>query len=305
MTVSEELERLDAERATPPATLYKFVVPDRLDVLENACIRFAPPLNTNDLFEVRQTFDMIAGPKMVSFFREVATGIDIEEPLTDALKEVGLGAISNEDAKALIRMMGFGDFEATTRAMLDRFIGAMPDLMNDPSRIGQLLNKMASNLLLLSLTEKMDSSPMWAHYAANSAGFVMAFDTTSPFFSRGEKSEFNGLHKVRYFDGRVGEILDDPHAALISKQADWSYEREWRLYVGPDKVTRAIQLGEDDVHLVTFPKEALQRVILGTRASAGLENEIRAVLNSNYANAELTRVVADRGKASLAEVSIS
>ena len=304
MTVSEELKKLDAERAAPPANLYKFVVPDRLDALKNSCIRFTPPLNTNDLFEVRQTFDMIAGPKLVSFFREVATDVDIEEPLADALKEVGLGAMSNDDVKAFVRMMGLGDFEATTRAMLDNFIGAMPDFMNDPTRVSQLLDRMAGNLLLLSLTEKMDSSPMWAHYAANSAGFAMAFDTASTFFLRGDKSELNGLHKVRYFDGRVGEILDDPYAALISKQADWSYEREWRLYVKPDQVTQVIQTGGDDVHLVAFPKEALQRVILGTRATTELENEILALLSAEYPRAILTRVIADRGSASLVEVPI-
>jgi hypothetical protein len=305
MSVSSELEKLDAERSTSPATLYKYVVAERIDVLENASIRFTPPVNTNDIFEVRQTFDLMAGPKMVSFFQEIAPQVDFEETLRGALDEMGLNALSGESAKALVRASGGGDLETMTRSLLGQVIGDMPTLMNEPANIDRLLDKMASGQLLLSLTERMDSSPMWAHYAAKSAGFVMAFDTRSVFFRRGEKSELNGLHKVRYFDDRVGELLDDPFAALISKQADWAYEREWRLYVKPENMTRVVRVNDDDIHLVEFPRDALQRVVLGTRASPELQAQIQAILSRSYPGTRLTRLVADRNSASLNEVPLT
>lgn len=305
MTISSEIEQLDAQRPAPPPILYKFVVPDRVEVLENASIRFTPPVNTNDIFEVRQTFDLIAGPKLVAFFRELEPEVDFEEPLRDALEELGLGFLSNEQAKALVQVQSGVDLEATTRGLLNQFLGRMPTLMNEPENVERLLDRMASGQLLLSLTERADSSPMWAHYANSSKGFVIAFDTSSGFFRRGDQGELQGLHKVKYFDGRVGEILDDPFAALISKQADWAYEREWRLYVKPDHIARVLNVDGDEIHLVNFPREAVQRVVLGTRASQALEDQLRSVLSASYPHAQLTRMHADRTTASLVELPVA
>ena len=161
---------------------------------------------------------------------ELSKELDFEETLADALRDSPFAGLTNENAKALYALATGRSAEDETRQLLSAFIDRMPALLNTPERVDQLLNKIASDKLLFSLTERPDSSPMWAHYAANSAGFVIAFDTRSPFFQRGEHLERQGLHKVIYFDGRIPEIADNPFACLISKQADWSYEREWRLH---------------------------------------------------------------------------
>jgi hypothetical protein len=301
MSVADDLERLDAERATPPAVLYKYVIPDRIDVLQNASIRFTPPINTNDIFEVRQTFDLVAGPKFQAFLKEVAPDVDFEEPLRNALDEMHLGSVSNEHAKALVAVLGGGDLEANTRRLLDRVLDVVPELMNQPTNVDRLLDKFSSNQLLLSLTERPDSSPMWAHYAANSSGFVIGFDTSSDFFRRGDSKERQGLHKVKYFDGRVREIADDPYAALVSKQADWAYEREWRLYLKAQEVANVISANGDEIHLVSFPRQAVQRVILGTRAPGALEDRLRTLLAASYPGVPLMRVKANRVTATLIE----
>ena len=142
---------------------------------------------------------------------------------------------------------------------------------------------------------------MWAHYAANSAGFVIAFNTTSEFFRRGENHELQALHKVHYFDGRISEMIDDPFIALNSKQKDWAYEHEWRLYVEPDHVTEVLK-GDDDIHLVAFPKTAVQRVILGPRANPQDEARIRAALQQDYEDVPLLKMHADRATATLVEL---
>ena len=111
MSISTDLERLDEQRPVPPPTLYKYVIPDRVDVLKSASIRFTPPLNTNDIFEVRQTFDLIAGPMLPAFFKEVTPEVDFEESLRNALHEMGLGGLSNEQAKAFVQTFGGGDVD--------------------------------------------------------------------------------------------------------------------------------------------------------------------------------------------------
>jgi hypothetical protein len=304
VTSDWDFERFDEERPAPPPLLYKYVIPPRVDVLENAEIRFTPPLNTNDIFEVRQTFDLVAGPKMVAFFKQLEPQVDIEEPLRKALDELGLTRMTNEQAKALVQETGGGDLEATTRSLLSPMLDRLLSLMNEPEKIDQLLDRIASKHLLLSLTERTDSSPMWAHYAGNSAGFVIAFDTSSEFFRRGEDHERQALHKVKYFDGRVPEMMDDPFSVFVSKQADWAYEREWRLYVDRDQATRVLHVNDDEIHLGSFPRDAVQRVILGMRASDALAEQLDAILTASYPHCELTRMHADRTTASLIELPV-
>ena len=299
-----ELDRFDAERPKPPGVLYKYVVPARVDVLEGASIRFTPPLNTNDIFEVRQSFDLIWGPKMHAYFKEMSKELDFEDPIANAFRELGLGTLPDEHKAALLSSVLGPEPRQALQGLFGLVLDQMPALVNERDRVDDLLERVASKQLLLSLSERQNSPPMWAHYADDSKGFVIAFDTSSEFFRRGEQNEQQGLHKVRYFDGRVGEIIDDPFAALISKQADWSYEREWRLYVKPENVTRVLEAEGDTIHLVAFPREAVKRIILGVRTTEEDSNKIRAVLDTSYPQAELTRMQADRITATLVELPI-
>jgi hypothetical protein len=298
----KELEEIERRRPAPPPFLFKYVCPDRIDVLENASIRFTPPLNTNDIFEVRQTFDLVIGPKMLAAFKVASTEVDFDESLRGALDDSPLAFLSNEEAKALVSKFVGGDLESLTKGLLSQVIDQMPAHLNAPEKIDELLVRVTSKQLLLSLSERADSSPMWAHYAANSTGFVIAFDTASAFFRRGNQGELQGLHRVEYFDGRVPEIMDNPYAALISKQADWSYEREWRLYAQADDISEVLSDGEEEIHLVGFPREAIQRVILGIRASTKLEEGLRSALEADYGGIPLMRLSADRATAKLTEI---
>src|SRR4051794_35974493 len=109
-------EGLD-DRPAPPPTVYKYVMPERVDVLANASIRFTPPLNTNDIFEVRQTFELLAGPKMLTLFEEASATIDFDETLVDALKDTPLAGSTVEGVKALIGNFTGADFEAMVRSL--------------------------------------------------------------------------------------------------------------------------------------------------------------------------------------------
>lgn len=295
------------ERPDPPELVYKYVVADRLDVLRNGNIRFTPPLNTNDIFEVRQTFDLLAGPKMKALFEEQMAVLDIDGVLVDSLKDTPLNGMSVSEFKKFFGAATGGlDLEAALMGQLEQVLhGVVFPTMNSPGTADDLLNKLGSDLICLSLTERYDSSPMWAHYAGNSSGFVIAFDTSNGFFKRGDEAERQGLHKITYFDGKISEAMDDPYAAFMSKQADWAYEREWRLYVKAAEANKTFVVGSDTIHLVDFPGEAVQRVILGVRATTDLENEVRLVLEEKYPHALLSRVRADRTTAALIEEPVA
>lgn len=52
------------DRPRPPTSLYKYLSADRVDdVLRFGSAKFTPLANTNDIFEVRKTFERFAGPR--------------------------------------------------------------------------------------------------------------------------------------------------------------------------------------------------------------------------------------------------
>ncbi|MFV0513593.1 MAG: hypothetical protein ACK5MY_08200 [Jhaorihella sp.] len=51
----------------PPRYLYKYLSAERVgNVLEGGTVRFTPLMNENDIFEVRSTFETLAGPKFIA-----------------------------------------------------------------------------------------------------------------------------------------------------------------------------------------------------------------------------------------------
>lgn len=303
--IAPVLDDQEDDQTLPPSIVYKYVGAERIDVLRNGNIRFTPPLNTNDIFEVRQTFEMLAGPKMQELFAERAAALDINDTLVNAMKDTPLAGMSPDALKQFFKAKTGENLETSLHEILGVVLNdALFPTMNSPKVMDDLLTKLGSDLICLSLTERFDSSPMWAHYAGNSTGFVIAFATDSIFFRRGDAGKRQGLHQITYFDGKIAEVMDDVYAALMSKQEDWAYEREWRLYAKADQASKTLRVGTDTIHLVDFPREAVQRVILGLRASEELDADMRSLLADQYPHAQLTRVQANRATASLTEVPV-
>jgi hypothetical protein len=145
---------------------------------------------------------------------------------------------------------------------------------------------------------------MWAHYGDNNRGFIVAFDSDHEWFRRRRGGQPTRLHKVTYFDGKVEELLVDVRAALISKTADWAYEREWRLCATEDQIDRVVGDPADPIHLVEFPIDVVSRVILGPRADADLTARIRNCLETDYPHIPLFRAVPNRATHTYDEVII-
>ncbi|MFI0848073.1 DUF2971 domain-containing protein [Mesorhizobium sp. IMUNJ 23232] len=84
---------------------------------------------------------------------------------------------------------------------------------------------------ILSLTENYASLPMWAHYAANAAGYLVKFEGLKQVFAGDDTGSLNALKPVRYVEDLVG-LTHDPSTQdnlFFCKFRDWEYEREWRV----------------------------------------------------------------------------
>jgi hypothetical protein len=114
------------------------------------------------------------------------------------------------------------------------------------------------------LSETPDSAPMWAHYGSNGQGIVLEFSLSSEFF------EVSPPIKVRY--GNRRPTVKDTRAALVTKNVEWAYEREWRCFMSLPKSSKDKNqfLSSEQAVSVPFPFDALSAVIHGhdSRVSA-------------------------------------
>jgi hypothetical protein len=293
---------------SPPAVVYKYVAPVRLRVLVDQLIRFTPLISTNDVFEVRQTFEQIAGPRFQAALHHEADVMSAESMNAMMLEELQKAGFNREAAEILgptIARAAFGDNYADAirnqaREMSDIVVG----MMNRQESIDGFLERLGGRLLALSLSEVSNSTVMWAHYAQQSEGFAIGFDTNDLFFHEGKGGKSRALQKIAYFDGRVDEVMDDPRLCLLSKTSDWAYEREWRLYVNVEDADRVEKPGNEDIHLMAFPTSAVCKVILGCRASPELTRHLRELLSGHYPHVALTKMKADRRSAQLIEIPL-
>lgn len=292
----------------PPRYLYKYLSAERVgNVLEGGTVRFTPLMNTNDSFEVRATFDKVAGPKFLSMLKDQIDSLwsrDFAKSLIKELLEArGVSFVSADALLDALDAKYDGDFLTGFRAEMGTYSDqVVAPAFNTPERVWQFVENIGKQLLCFSLSERMDSAPMWAHYADNNSGFVVAFDTRSEWFTCREDGTKGRLQRVAYFDGKVEEPLQNVQAALVSKTADWAYEREWRLYAKEAQIDKIVGSPSDLIHLINFPSDIVDRVILGPRTSDEVASRIREVVAAKYPKARLVRAIPNRANHTYDEV---
>ncbi len=225
-------------------SLYKYVTPERLDVLRTLRIRFTQPEAQNDLFELRPPVGRFRSP-------EVA-----RQALSEPLREEW----DRQFAEKIVNQFGQQWANEVERrrpgylASLRETALAEADVASDRSRredIRQRLNALG----ILSLTENPTDLLMWAHYGANHIGFVFEFDDRHPWFreQRPMGDDCGNLRRISYSDQPSSPNLAELKATEVfyTKAKKWEYEGEWRI-IRP-LAESSMRLG-DDVFLLTYPR---------------------------------------------------
>lgn len=283
---------------TYPKKLYKYVVPERIDVLKNQLIRFTQPAALNDLFELQLLFEEILSEEKLA---EAVTPPFklIEEALRNQYKN-----LTREQQD----QMSVDQFVAVVRdnpQWTENFMRDIePSIREMSSNMAPLVKKMISDAIrtkigILSLSENAEHTLLWAHYASGHKGFAIEFNTEHKFFNRRRSTEDELFHlrKVRYADrtsfGRT--LLDlDGDDVLVTKQKSWTYEDEWRMLVDLGSADRVLSVDNDEVYLFAIPLTAISAVILGARASVALHDELKVFIQSiNSHSITLKRAVLD------------
>ena len=252
-------------------SLYKYLSPERLDVLQNLRVRFTQPGEQNDPFELRPVVNRFRSPDVA---RQALSGPFSEEWDREfsnrILKEFGLPFVNDIEKK-------FPGYLASQKAAAL----AKADIQSDQAAREEIVQQL-NTLGILSLSEVPDEMLMWAHYAANHTGFALEFDDRHPWFwaQRPEGDDCGNLRKVNYANqpssGYLAELK--AHEVFYTKGEKWEYEREWRI-IRP--LAESSLSPSEGVFLFDFPATLLTGVIAGLRTSSESLQQLRKIHLSN------------------------
>lgn len=228
--------------------LFKYLSPERIDVLSNLAIRFTQPAVFNDPFESR--------PHLVY-------DIDLEQFLK------ALEGVAEECNMA----------EQHYQEMRQKYISGEIE-QQLPGALKLLVEMLSSTPICMSLTEVHDNLLMWAHYAKNHEGFVIAFNSEHPFI-RGPGKGLYKLTKIRYAADRpnIGISKLTLADAYFTKSSEWAYEEEWRVFASVGKADKIIEDTPFPIYLFNIPPESILQVILGCRIDRQKKESIINLIN--------------------------
>lgn len=268
--------------------LYKYVPPERVDILKNAMIRFTQPSALNDIFEMQPVIEHLG---TVDAVRELAAKywdrtIDetIEEGYYRRTPEER-GGLNLDEAKSRARALA-GDVGQQVHEMVE----------SKKVEVGaRMLAWLDATVGVLSLTDRPDNLLMWAHYARRHEGFLVEFDSDHGFFHSpcGRNDEFGRLMRVEYgerpstvmIEATVGELF-------FTKGRYWSYESEWRMVLPVDRAAKRLPSEAGTVNLFALNPACISGVVLGCRMNDPDGAAVRRALNANDALRNVRRLKA-------------
>jgi hypothetical protein len=215
----------DWEQA-PPALLYKYLRPERLDVLQDCRICFSHRSAFEDDHELQPDYAMFGtGAEIRSFVNSDDKNWPGAVPFDDVIRIIA----SNQH------------YQATAIKTARRN-------MRSPDEFG-----------VLCLTEQPDSQTMWTEYADSGRGFVVGFDTSHAEFT--QLTRPGRIGRVCYSDEPFGSFLgtfSDVAATFFRKRMKYEFEREWRSI----RALRHLEQRSATVFLSQFDPASVREIIM-------------------------------------------
>ena len=281
-------------------TLYKYIPPERIDILQNSYIRFTQPSAFNDPFEAFPYFKSLA-PEMdiAEFVRKKnreTTSADIEKILKESWEKKQKENPNLKVPFSVVKEQMMKAMNHATPIMSEFFINFMT--MKGPAyrkiALESMLNSINQEVGILCLAMRPDNLLMWAHYSANHTGLVLEFDDKHPFFNTRPNDHAIGgfLKAVSYTDKRPKLIFMDPNISkeqnikrwveriFFVKSIDWDYEQEWRMIHSLRECKRIIKDDSGNVYLFPFPEDSLTGVYLGCKISTNFKKKLSDIIKN-------------------------
>ncbi|NMZ34065.1 DUF2971 domain-containing protein [Pseudomonas proteolytica] len=248
--------------------IFKYVHPQRLDVLENKMICFSTPHQLNDPFELKP------------HIRDIATQETYNSLIEEKVKNLKgeYSKLPRNDR----RQMSFDQFCNQVSAFTHQKL--TKDMRSSLAMKAQAIfdKELSEKIGILSLTERSDNLLMWAHYADSHQGFIIEFDPESAFFKqrRSDVDEFGYLRSVTYSEFRPSLTLEEikDFSPFLTKGKVWERECEWRMMLPIHMCDKKLPCGHN---LFSFPATAIKSIILGCRITDLTKNKIKSIIDKD------------------------
>lgn len=240
-----------------PKRLYKYLPPDRIDVLTSCHIRFSQ----------RQVFEDCEE------FKVPVISLGTEEEVENYFTQHGLFAGDSNGFEGFIE--GIKNIPGAKAKVLEKTVGSLrsPDL-----------------IVALCLTEDPESREMWKKYSINGQGFVIGFDTRHPGF----RLLWNPgrLGRVEYSDDPIESFVSEyGRKVLFRKRTEYTYEAEWRSIRAMARFKRIIQRdGEMPIYLSPFDPLSVSEILI--KRNCEIEWELRhfVAIDSRYSHVKVCQI---------------
>ena len=207
-------------------SLYKYLPPERFNVLENGTMAVSLPTERNDPFDELPAVDIEFSDEEL---RKIHPDLSNQSQL--------------EKFKAFLRLQ---KSQQSVKAA-------------DRLRKGQ-----AEIIGAICLSRVWNSIPMWSYYAREHRGFVVEFDETHRAFLDRFGGNIHPIiyGKRPLIRGPLNCEQPLPH---MTKAPAWAHEKEERILCPLNDCAPSVTEDEQLIYLTAYPREAVTRVLLGCR----------------------------------------
>lgn len=264
------------------SVLYKYCDHYAHNVVRDLELKITPPNEFNDPFEFT--------PQMIN----TNSTRRFKQVLKDKREMRAMYEKQKRDGEFLGNFRAFRrQLKLETPELLRLAQPKLPKVLEDVRK--EYLDAVSTTYGLLCMSKRRDSILMWGHYADRHCGFVLGFKASADVFHIG-----TGMQDVRYvrdravFDSnwRAGSAPERRFAdsLLLSKNVDWSYEREARQLFILVGLRRSKLTNGRTGFFYSFPPEALVSITAGPRCDERRLARLLALLNHE----RFTHVTIDR-----------
>jgi hypothetical protein len=259
--------------------------------VETLQVRFTQPSDLNDPFEFRPLIDFeataqklreVIDVKLTEMFGTADGALTMMEKQQASDPNPGLSIAINVFRK-LIRDNPALEKQFTTAMQRNKteVLQSLTKAFVWEATWEQFQRSVGQLVGIFSLTEDPVHMLMWSHYASQHYGIVVEFDEKHSWFHQklGPPDELRNLVQVSYIQNpfpRTWQQLDGAYL-LYTKNAEWAYEREWRI-IRPVKDGKEVSTGK---FCFDVPPDAIRSLVFGCRTPSALEQHIRTAVAKN------------------------
>lgn len=254
-----------------PAVLYKYLPPERADVVANGLLRYTQLGAFNDPFDGR--------PHLTA----LGTDEQLRESLATIIPEENRRAYDmlSVDVRAQVP---FEMFSALAISIAEHGTPSFMEQMRNivPSFQDWFHSKMDEHVGVLSLSALPDNLLMWSHYSLGHKGFAVGFDGQHSYFNSklSESDELRHIREVLYREERTQAPLTAMNGVemFFVKSTHWAYEKEWRILrpLADAEITQ--EASPFPIHLFRFPDSALRQIIFGPKMDHATKHALIATV---------------------------